>query len=910
MSPSDRLRAIAFRVSLAIVRAAARITPPSMRKEWRAEWEAEVTHRWLDEEDELRGARNKPMPLIRRSAGAFVHAMWLRKRGWSARVLPPGVGRATAHDIRGAVRSMRKNPAFTLIVTCTLALGIGANTAIFSVVHGMLLRPLPYSEPGRLVRILGTIDGTATPPALISYWDFTDWRDRNTVFEQIAAYKWRGLTLPGTPPAHADGAMVTSGFFEVLGVTPTLGRFFGPQDDLQANSQVIVLSYGLWQRRYGGDPSVVGDILTLGDIPYTVIGIGPKEFSDGVLPGVGTHAFWHPMGCEGRAPAASQCPDRGTRYLYVIARLGRRATLEAARSQVATIATSLAGQNQATSARAGADVVPLHEHAVASYRTGMLLLLGAVGFVLVIAVANVASLLLARATERSGEIALRSALGASRARIVGQLLTESVVLAGTGGVIGLGLALMATDTLVAALQSTMPVSARVSAGGTLLMGSIQVDGPVLLFTAVLSVSTGILFGLWPALRATTTDLHSSLKTGASRSTSDASGNRLRNGLVVLQVALSLALLIGASLLINSLWHLSRVDTGVDTNNVLTFRLRPGPPSQPNGTLAYYTDVSARLLAVPGVREVAMADAAPLSGNSITWQARPTGSGISQLVSQVAVEIRRITPNYFRTLGPTIIRGRPFTATDLRDTSQVVIVNETLARRFWPGENPIAKRMAIDDGPSLTVVGLVTNVSHSLSDEIAAPQAYVTYAEAPNSSRTILVKTTAPPEDLVPAIRQIVAVMDPLTPVIDVATLSALVSRASAQPRFRSLLMGAFAAMALALVSIGLYGVLSYAVGQRRREIAIRMALGADQQVVLGLVVRHSLTLVLPGIAIGITAALALTRLFSSFLFEVTTTDPATFLGVPVLMICSALAASYFPAQRATRVDPITSLRSE
>jgi predicted permease len=802
-------------------------------------------------------------------------------------------------DLRYGLRVLWKNPGFTVVAVLALALGIGANSAIFSVVNTVLLRPLPYRDPERLVMVWEDRSKQGYPRDTPAPANFIDWRDQNQVFEGMAAIASQSFNLTGAgEPERIDGKRVSASLFPLMGVEPLVGRTFTPEEDQPGANRVVVLSHGLWQRRFGSDRKIVGQPLTLNGESFMVVGVMPPHFRFPAR----EDELWVPIAFSPQAAAA-----RGSHYLQVIARLKPGVTLEQARAEMETIAARLMQQYPNTNTNVGAALVPLHEHLVGDIKPALLVLLGAVGFVLLVACANVANLLLARAAGRQKEIALRVALGASRARLIRQFLTESLLLAALGGVVGLLLSLWGVNALKAFIPENISQAQAVA-----------VDARVLGFTLLVSLLTGLIFGLAPATQASSFNLNETLKEGGRDSASGSRGNRIRGLLVITEVAVSLVLLIGAGLLINSFLRLRGVDPGFRADNLLTMRVvlpEMKYPDQPRRT-AFYAELVRRLEALPGVQSAAVTNWIPLvrQGDSlgITIEGQPAPAP-GQNPSAVT---RVVSPHYFRTMGIQLTRGREFVEQDTADSPRVVVISETMARRFWPGEDPLGKRLTTG-GPAgapipwMEVVGVVKDVRQMELTADPKPQMYVPFTQ-PVFFRPshLVVKTDVEPRTLATAVRKAVWEIDKDQPVSNVSTMEDVLSESIARQRFSMLLFGIFAALALILAAVGIYGVMSYSVAQRTREIGIRIALGAQRGDVLRLAVGGGLKLVLIGVVLGLAAAFALTRVMTSLLFGVSATDPATLVVISLVLISVAVLASYIPARRATKVDPMVALRYE
>ena len=803
-------------------------------------------------------------------------------------------------DLRYALRTLAKNPAFTSIAIVAIALGIGANTVIFSAVNAVLLRPLPFKNPEQLVMVWENAAHLGFPKDTPSPANFLDWQKQAGSFSGMAAMVERSFNLTGVgEPERLDARRVSANLFELLGVPALIGRTFVPDDD-KPGTHVVVLSYSLWQRRFGSDPSVIGRAITLNGESYTVIGVMPRSVQ---LPSSGTwkDQVWVPISFP-----ADEAASRGSHFLEVIARMKPGITLKQAQTEMDTIAARLAQQYPDHNKRRGAVVVPLHEQIVGDIKPALLVLLGAVGFVLLIACANVANLLLARAAVRQKEIALRLALGASRSRLTRQLLTESVLLAMFGAGFGVLLALAG----IRALKTFIPAA-------TSQVQTINIGARVLIFTVVVTVLTGIAFGLAPAIQASHLDLNDTLKEGGRDSAGISKGNRARSFLVIGEVAVSFVLLIGAGLLINSFVHLRNLHPGFRADHLLTMQVDLSEVKYPNleRRASFFDEVIRRVRALPGVQSAACASNLPLKYNGGSTTTSAEGIPDPPPDQRPDVVFRAIGPGYFGTMGIPIIRGRDFTDHDKANSKDVVVISEKTAQHFWPGQDAIGKRLkpglSKSDSAWREVIGVVKDVRQN--DLIAPPkmQMYFTYRQLkefpPNA---LVVRTSIEPMSLAGSVRDAIWSVDKDQTVSDIDTMDHIVSEAIARQRFSMLLLGIFAALALVLAAMGIYGVMSYSVAQRTHEIGIRMALGARRADVLKMTVNQGLKLVSIGMMLGLAAAFLLTRVLASLLFGISATDPITFLGISLVLLAVAILASYFPALRATKVDPIIALRAQ
>jgi predicted permease len=811
-------------------------------------------------------------------------------------------------DLRYGVRTLVKNPVFTLIAVLTLALGIGANTAIFSVVNAVLLRPLPYPESGRLAIVWQKYTKRGWGLVPISYPNFAAIREQSQVFENVgaASYGVFNLTADGDPELLL-GMRVSSGLFSVLGVSPTVGRAILPEEDKPGAQRVVILSHGLWQRRFGSDAGIAGKSITLNGVRYTVVGVMPPDFQypppftvtmNSTAIAMPKADLWVPL-----AMAANQA-GVGSRNFQLIGRLKPGVSQAQAQTEMNAIAGRLEQQYPGPNTGMELSLTTLHEQVVSSVRQALWVLFGVVGFILMIACSNVANLLLARASGRRKELAVRLAVGASRLRLIRQLLTESVMMASVGGALGLPLAYLGCKLLIAINPDKLPRATE-----------IGLNWYALGFTAAVTLLTGIIFGLIPALHASKLDLNESLKEGGRSAAGGVSGGRLRQLLVVAEVALSLVLLIGAGLMIKSFVRLLAIDPGFKPEQLLTLRL--ALPSADYGDqqrqIGFYQQLMQRIERLPGVEAVGAINRLPMTGDAENAGFAIEGRPPANPNERIYAANRLVNHDYFRALGIPLRRGRVFTAGDAAGTSGVAIINQTAARIFWPNEDPLGKRIRPDrfsPGTWLTIVGVIGDVRHAALGVEPQPEIYWPYPQNPDRRIDLLIRTAADPLSLAGAVRSEIWAIDKALPISDVKTMDELLSASVAQPRFYVLLLTAFAAVALLLATVGLYGVISYAVIQRTHEIGIRMALGASPRDVLQLIINHGLRLVLVGIGIGLGGALALTRLMKTLLFGVSATDPPTFTVIALLLAFVALLACWVPARRATKVDPITVLRSE
>jgi putative ABC transport system permease protein len=795
-------------------------------------------------------------------------------------------------DVRYGLRSLRKKPGFTLTAVIALALGIGANTAIFSVINGVLLRSLTYRDADNIVMVWERSFQMNRSQNSVSPANFLDWQKRSVSFQQIAA-TWDtrvNLTSAGEPEELLV-QRVSADFFQVLGVPPQVGRWFVAEDDKQGANPVVILSHALWQGRFGANPAIIGQPITLSGRSLTVIGVMPSGFHF-----LNTQIqAWIPLALD----PTNDWRKQG-RYLRSVARLKSGVTIKQAQAELDGIAKQLEREYSDYNKGWGVNLVPMHEQIVGDIRPVLLVLFAAVAFVLLIACANVANLLLSRAAARQKELALRAALGAGRMRLVRQMLTESVLLALMGGALGVFLAYWGLQLLVSLAPDNLP-----------RLREITIDPRVLGFTFAISLLTGLIFGLIPALQSSRPDLNDALKEGARGSSG---GNRfVRNLFVVAEMALALVLLVGAGLMLRSFSQLNQVKTGFDTENVLTMRVQlpMAKYREPQQRAEFFKRAQERLAALPGVKSIGAISYLPLTGLA--------SSTVFNLASQPELppnespgtEVRIITPGYFSAMGIPLVKGRTFDERDGAE-SRVLIINETMARKFFPGQDPIGQRLVVNWEPKVAdeIVGVVGDVKETALAEEANPAIYWPHPREPYQFMNFVLRAVIDPANLSAAATKEIHALDPDQPVADIRTLDQVVAKSIARPRFNTLLLAIFAGVALILASVGIYGVMNYSASQRTQEIGIRMALGAKPFDILRLVVGHGMKLTVAGIAIGVIASLALTRVMSNLLFGVTATDLPTFLGVSVLLTAVALLANYIPARRATRVNPVVALRYE
>src|SRR5215510_3336331 len=874
------------------------IVPRRLRPGWRQEWEAELSYReeLLAEWDNL-DWRNK-LALLWHSLGAFMDALWLQ---------PKRLEDEMFQDLRFGVRMLAKNPGFTTIAIFTLALGIGANTAIFSVVNGVLLRPLPYADADRLVVIKEQRpDGR---PSQATPANFLDWRAQNTVFSEMAATLTRPVNLTGANEAERITLTTASAsFFQLLGAQPALGRAFLPEEEQAGHAPVVIIGHGLWQRRFGAEPSVLGSTISLDGRNYTVIGVAPQGFDlpPDPVSTYKTEAWITPLRLAPEwSPQIDVTTLRGFGYLSVFARLKPGIDVAQAQAEMDAITTRLRAQYPETNSARYNTIAPLHTFIVGEVRTALWILLGAVTGVLLIACANVANLLLARNAARQKELAVRAALGASRARLVRQLLVESLLLAATGGALGACLACLGVELLPSLSPGDLP-----------RLAEVRLDARAFGFTLSLSLLTGLLFGLAPAWQMARVEVNAALNETGRGGGGGARQTRLRGALIVAEVALSLVLLTGAGLLFRSFINLQAVKPGFDPQQVLTLRVAPSGDryQEIERRRAYYDQVIERLSALPGAQVVGAIDTLPLSvGGEAGY--RIEGRPPLPPGQRLSANYRIVSPDYFRALGIPVTQGRGFTAGDQTNATDVIVINQTLARRDFPAEDLVGKRINFvtnERGEPLwfQIVGVVADVRSLDLKQEAEPEFFVMYSQTSPTGLSFVIRSAVEPERLAAAAREAVRRIDPEQPVTEVRALEQVVYETIAQPRFNLLLLGAFAGVALLLAAAGVYGVLSYTVTQRAHEIGVRLALGAQAGNVLRLIIWQGLKLALLGVGLGLAGALALTRWLESLLFGVNARDSLTFALLALMLAAVALLACSVPAWRVTKVDPLVALRRE
>lgn len=799
-------------------------------------------------------------------------------------------------DIRYGARGLAGHKGFTAVAVLTLALGVGANTAIFSVVNAVLLRPLPFEQPEQLVRVFSTSASRTDFSRPHSYLNFSDLRAQNQALAALAAYTASTAALSGVDaPEQITGVVASGDLFRVLLTKPLKGRLLAPEDEQPGGAPVVVISHGLWQRSFGGDPQIAGRMIKLDGRDREVVGVTPEDFRFEFVNGATD--FWLPID-----PQANGYQQRGAIFLEAIGRLKPGISVEQANADLSVVAARLEQQYKDSNTGVGVRVTPAQGELVGDLRPTLLVLLGAVGFVLLIACANVANLTLARAAGRHQELAVRAALGAGRGRIVRQLLTESLLLAITGGLLGLVFALFGVKLLSAFVPENVP-----------RFGETSTDLTVLGFTLGASLLTGLLFGIAPALQSSKLDLNEALKEGGRTGTDGHARKRVRSALVISEVALSLVLLVGAGLLIKSFMKLSNTDPGFNPDHTLTgsISLVTVRYDTDEKIVDFYHRLVERVRTVPGVTSAGAVTPLPLTDNNTSFSFEVVGQPPPPPGQYLAASTRVVTPDYFVAQGIPLRQGRFFNEQDKAGGPGVVIVNEAFARRFLPGEEPLGKRLRL--GINRTegeIVGVVGDIRGASLAQPGAPEYYIPEVAVAFGDMTLVVRTANDPASLAPALRQAVAEMDKEQMFYDVRTMDTLIGRSVARQRFSMILVGVFAVLAVLLAAAGIFSVMSSLVAQRTHEIGVRLALGAQRRDILSMVVRHGMTLTLVGVALGLAASFALTRLMSSLLYEVSAKDPVIYGGISALVAAVAFAACYFRARRATKVSPLIALKYE
>lgn len=877
-----------------LIDAASPLVPHDIRRDWRREWHAELAYAHARS---IKQGRAMPIGIALRAAGAFAHAAWLRWDRWRIEMI--------VQDIKHSLRGLRRKPGFTATVVLTLAIGIGGNAAIFGAVNAVLLRPMPFASPDQLVRIYKTqlaqpnqIGGTVSPP------DLLDYRRDSTVFTDVAAYSESAYPLTGDGPAEqVPGAQITGAFFPVMATAPALGRTIVDDDDRPGARDVVVLSHALWARRFGSDRGIVGKQVQVNGLSREVIGVMPAGFQFPLQ-----SELWMPFKFDAREIAT----QRGAHYISVVARLKPDASLEAARQDMRRVAARLAQEHPRTNRETTASVHPLREALVGSVRNSMFVLLGAVALVLLIVCVNIASLVLIRAVGRGREMAVRVAIGAGRAGLFRGVLIESALLGVVGGALGLVLAYWATG-VIASLDPSV---------GVPMISQTRLDTTVIGFTLLVSVLAAVLFGTMPAWQATSiTDVVSRIREEAGSTTSDPKKQRIRSFLIVAETTLAVVLLVGAGLLGRSFSRLLAVDLGFESASVQTFRvtLPDSKYAQPLQRQEFFDTLLSRIATQPGVESVGGNTGLPLTRFSygISTSSVDGRTLTDDEQDALTLQIRLVTPDYFKTMGIAISRGRAFVSADRFGTEPVVVLSEAAAKRVWKDVDPLGHELRIGTGLGLgrgqaggAVVGIAADVREFGPTVPAPPTLYLAYAQWPIPFMTLVAKSRGDAASLIEPMRAVLRDLDPDVPMYGVRSMDQLVSNAIAQPRLYLVLIASFAGTAMVLAAIGLYGVLAYAVGQRTREFGIRFALGANRGEVIRMVMSQAGLLAITGVGIGLVVAALASRLLRAQLFEIAPTDAVTYVAVGAGLLLVSLLASWIPARRAARIDPMVALRQD
>ena len=806
-------------------------------------------------------------------------------------------------DVRYGIRSLLKQPAFTAIAIATLALGIGANTAVFSVVNAVLLRPLPYDDPSRLVTIWEQSPQRDMYEMPVSLANLRDWASQSSTFEQIAAYTFTELNLTGNgEPARLLAVRSSANLFPIVGGRTVMGRTFNAEEDKEGADRVVVISNAVWRSRFGSDPQIVGRSLTLNNQSYSVVGVMAAGFQFPVGFGYMGKVLNDPVDMYVPIVPGKNELRRGNFSFFAIGRLKPGVSIEQARADMTAIESRLEQQYPEGNTGIGVSLVPTYEQTVKEVKPALLVLLGAVGFLLLIACANIANLMLARTASREREIAIRSALGASRFRILRLLLGESLLLSLAGGFLGLLLALWGTDALIALAPENIP-----------RLNEVGIDVRVFGFTLIVALITGVIFGVIPALQSAKPDLNEALKEGTRGSTGGVAGKRTRSTLVAVEVALSLVLLIGAGLMIKSFVRLQQVNLGFNADDLVTtsVSLSRSKYGESRQQAAFFQEALQRLQSLPGVQSAAATTALPLtlsvSGSDFRIEGRPDPPAGQEMV----INTSGVSPDYFRTLGVPMLKGRELSVRDTSDAPLAAVVNFDLARTYFPNEDPIGKRITFDDGESwISIVGVAGDVRRFGLDSNAKPEVFLPYLQLPSRSMSLVIRSSTDASTMGAAIKTEIQKIDKDLPLQETRTMQELLAESNSGRRFNMLLLSLFAGVALLMAVVGIYGVMSYSVAQRTKEIGIRVAVGAQAGDVFRMVIGQGMILALIGITIGLVAAFGVTRLMASMLFGVEATDPTTFIGIAVLLAVVAFVACYLPGRRAMKVDPLIALRYE
>jgi len=812
------------------------------------------------------------------------------------------------YDLRFGFRNLIKNPAFSIVAILAVMLGTGANSAIFSVVNAVLLRPLAFNEPERLVMVWGHNVKSGASQYPLSMLDFSDYQEHNHVLEQLASFAYEDFNLStGEDPEHVPGSFVSANFFSLLGVNPALGRGFLPEDDKPDAERVVIVSYGLWKRRFGADPNFVGQTITLNGARFTAVAVMPPTFQS---PNAQDNPqVWIPMSFDGADPfripssGGTEFKNRSSRFLIGVGRLKPDVSVSQAQSDMEIVARQIEQQYPDINIGLSVNIVSLHRQIIGNIKPALLVLLAAVGSVLLIACANVANLLLARAATRQKEFAVRAALGASRFRLIRQLLAESLLLSLIGGALGLLLAFAGIRLLLSLNPPNIP-----------RLGEIDIDIRVLGFTLLVSVLTGLIFGLAPALQASNPDLNETLKESSRGSTGGRSRQRVRGLLVISEIVVTTILLIIAGLMIKSFLSLQNVNPGFNPDNTLTMMLNlpPGKYSENHQIRGFYDQLLKRIEILPGVQSVGAVTNLPLTSTIVrfrfTIDGRPPATPGERLVATTGA----VNSNYFQSIGIPLLKGRPFNEQDQEKSPPVIIINDTIARRYWPGDDPIGRHLTLPSlgGISREVVGVVGDIKHSGLETESGAQIYLPYQQQPWNFMSLVVRAQSNPSRMARVVLHEITALDANQSAYDVKTMQQVVNESVSQPRLYTLLLGVFAAVAMVLAAVGIYGVINYSVTQRIHEIGIRLALGAQARDIFRMIVGQGMLLSVIGVVIGLVAAFLVTRVMESLLFGVSARDLTTFLCIPVVLVAIAFLSIYVPARRAMKVDPMLALRQE
>jgi putative ABC transport system permease protein len=885
---------LAVRLSLALLRSIRAIVPAGIRQDWLREWEAEIRHRWSTVNRGPQTRWQDQADVVRRSTGAISDAAWLRQQFTA--------DHDVMRDVQYALRMVARRPVISTLAVAVLAIGIGGTVAVFSVVDTLLLRELPYHKPDEIVTIWLTNRGHPGEREGVAPGAFKDWHDRSKSFSHIAAASPASFDyLDGLEPETLVGASITEGFFEALGVQPILGRLFVPREYTVFPPSVTVISHGTWQRMFGGDPNIIGRKAVFDGEALEIVGVLPRWFHPTVLGRLRDEELW--------VPGTFQNPEFGnrrTRYWGVVARLAPGVDSDSAQAELSIISEQLAREYPQTLGAMTATIVSFRDHLAGPIRDPLRVLLGAVVLVLMLGCANVASLLLARASERQREFAVRAAIGANRWRLIQQTLVESLVLSMLACVFGLALARVAIDTFVAAGSTTVPQLAE-----------LALDRRLIVFALATSAATAVLVGLWPAIRISRTALRQGLTEGAVSTTGGPDRRRLVSVLVVSEVALSLVILVTAGLLIRSFVTLVRVDPGFARSNVALLQVFAYGDRYPTNDhrAAFFNQTLEGMRAVPGVETAGIVTAMPFMPANINIQGgfRIEGRPAPPEREQPVTYLTLASPDYFPAMRIPLRHGRLFTADDHAKAPQVAIINDLMANRFWPGASPIDQRITMNwqgRWRTMQVVGVVGRLRHDGLDSDPRPEVFIPFAQIPYGSMTYVVRTTGDAASLIPVLKRRIWDVDPTLALYHTSTIEALVAESLAPRRFITSLLGVLAALAFGLATIGIYGIVSFATAQRTREIGVRVVVGGSTRDILTLVFSEGARRVGIGILVGLAGSLAATRLVARLLYQVSPTDPLTLGGTAVLLAVVALLACYWPARRATRVDPLVALRSD